>query len=77
MNALNGQYDAALEVLEELVDDDWRYYWWGLDFYPEIAPMVDNTRFRALQRRLRNGVREQKQYYESGLSSGYEASYAE
>lgn len=69
VHSLKGDYDAALAVLEELVDDDWRYYWWGMDFYPEFAPMIDDPRFHALQQRLRKGVREQWEFFESKMIS--------
>ncbi len=68
--SLKGDYDAALTVLEDLVDDDWRYYWWGLDAYPEFGPMLDNPRFHAMQQRLEEGVRAQRELFESLMASG-------
>lgn len=65
VHALNGDHDAALDVLEELVEDDWRYYWWGLEYYPTFQPLVDHPRFRALQEKLEAGVREQREYFEA------------
>lgn len=65
VHALEGEYDAAIKVLEELVDDDWRYYWWGLDAYPSFAPIVDDPRFIELNERLRAGVREQLEWFDA------------
>jgi TolB-like protein/DNA-binding winged helix-turn-helix (wHTH) protein/Flp pilus assembly protein TadD len=63
--ALHGDYEAALDELEDLIDDDWRYYWWGLDDYPEFAPVVSDPRFQAMVDRLEEGVRQQRQYFEA------------
>jgi len=65
VHAHNGDYDAALDELEDLVEDDWRYYWWGLEDYPTFAPIVEHPRFRALQEKLEAGVREQREYFEA------------
>ncbi len=63
--ALSGDHDAALDSLQELVDGGWRYYWWGLEYYPTFAPIADHPRFRALQEKLEAGVREQREYFET------------
>lgn len=66
VHALKGDTDAALAELERLVDDGWRYYWWGLDYYyPTFALIVDHPRFQALQEKLEAGVREQLEYFET------------
>jgi hypothetical protein len=62
---LEGNEAAALDALEELVDQDWRYYWWALKGQPEFAPLLDRPRFRALFERLESGVREQREYFEA------------
>jgi TolB-like protein/DNA-binding winged helix-turn-helix (wHTH) protein/tetratricopeptide (TPR) repeat protein len=60
-HALHGNYEAALDALEELVEDDWRYYWWGLDFYfPSLQPIVGTERFKRLIAELEAGVAEQR-----------------
>ena len=64
-HALHGNYDVALDALEELIDNDWRYYWWSLDFYPSLQPIVDTERFQRLITRLEAGVAEQRQLFES------------
>jgi len=63
--ALSGDHEAALDSLEELIDDGWRYYWWGLDYYPTFAPIVKDPRFGALQEKLEAGVREQREWFEA------------
>jgi len=63
--ALSGDHEAALDSLEELIDDGWRYYWWGLDYYPTFAPIVEDPRFRALHEKLEAGVREQREWFEA------------
>ncbi|TVQ37635.1 MAG: tetratricopeptide repeat protein [Wenzhouxiangella sp.] len=64
--ALKGEYDAALDSLEALIDSGWRYYWWGLDgYYPEFAAIVDHPRFVAMVERLEAGVRAQREYFEA------------
>lgn len=63
-HALHGDYDAALSALEDLVDSDWRYYWWSLDFYPSLQPIVDSDRFRRLVAQLESGVAEQRALFE-------------
>ncbi|NKI34054.1 tetratricopeptide repeat protein [Wenzhouxiangella sp. XN79A] len=63
-HALHGRHEQALVALEELVED-WRYYWWGLDYYPEFAPIRDTPRFRALMERLERGVAEEREYFEA------------
>jgi len=65
VHALKGDYEAALDELEALVDDEWRYYWWGLDYYPSFAPIVDHPRFHALQDKLEVGVRQQREDFEA------------
>jgi TolB-like protein/tetratricopeptide (TPR) repeat protein len=60
-HALHGDYEAALDALEELIEDDWRYYWWGLDFYfPSLQPIVESERFKRLIAELEAGVAEQR-----------------
>lgn len=65
LHMLEGNEAAALDALEELVDRDWRYYWWALKGQPEFAPLLDHPRFRALFERLEAGVREQREYFEA------------
>jgi TolB-like protein/DNA-binding winged helix-turn-helix (wHTH) protein/Tfp pilus assembly protein PilF len=65
VHALNNDYDAAIQALEELVAGDWRYYWWGLESYPSFAPIVDDPRFIKLDERLREGVRRQREWFEA------------
>ncbi|HKL50683.1 MAG TPA: hypothetical protein VJ908_05910, partial [Wenzhouxiangellaceae bacterium] len=65
VHAFNGDFDAALDVLEELVDNGWRYYWWVLEPYPIFEPIADHPRFRALQEKLEAGVREQREWFEA------------
>ena len=65
VHAFNGDFDAALDVLEELVDNDWRYYWWVLEPYPIFEPIADHPRFRALVEALEAGVREQHEWFEA------------
>lgn len=65
LHMLEGNEAAALDALEELVDQDWRYYWWALKGQPEFAPLLDRPRFRALFERLESGVREQREYFEA------------
>ncbi len=66
VHALKGDYEAALAFMEELVEDDWRYYWWGLDgYYPEFEPLLNDPRWQAMIRRLEEGVRQQRQYFEA------------
>lgn len=61
--ALQGRNDAALEALTELVDKDWRFYWWQLDAYPEFAGIVESEGFERLLDRLEAGVAEQRRRY--------------
>jgi len=68
-HALQGNYEAALDSLEELIDDDWRYYWWSLDFYPSLQPIVETERFQRLIARLEAGVAEQRELFESMQAS--------
>lgn len=66
LHALEGDHDAALAFLEELVDDDWRYYWWGLDYYyPSFRPLRDRPEFQAMIQRLEDGVRQQREAFEA------------
>ncbi|MGK7296598.1 MAG: tetratricopeptide repeat protein [Candidatus Wenzhouxiangella sp. M2_3B_020] len=66
LHALKGEHDAALASLEELVDDEWRYYWWGLDYYyPSFRQLRDREEFRQLIERLENGVQTQRQQFEA------------
>jgi tetratricopeptide (TPR) repeat protein len=66
LHALEGDHDAALAFLEELVDDDWRYYWWGLDYYyPSFRPLRDRPAFQAMIQRLEDGVRQQREAFEA------------
>ena len=65
VHAFNGDFDAALDVLEQLVDNDWRYYWWVLEPYPIFEPIADHPRFRALVEALEAGVREQREWFEA------------
>ncbi len=64
--ALHGDYEAALDELEELIEDNWRYYWWGLDFYyPSLQPLVGSERFKRLIAELEAGVAEQRAQFEA------------
>jgi TolB-like protein/tetratricopeptide (TPR) repeat protein/DNA-binding winged helix-turn-helix (wHTH) protein len=65
LHMLEGNEAAALDTLEELVDRDWRYYWWALKGQPEFAPLLDHPRFQTLFERLEAGVREQREYFEA------------
>ena len=65
VHAFNGDFDAALDVLEELVDNDWRYYWWVLEPYPIFEPVADHPRFIELNKRLRESVRRQREWFEA------------
>jgi len=65
VHAFNGDFDAALDVLEELVDNGWRYYWWVLEPYPIFESIADHPRFRALVEALEAGVREQREWFET------------
>lgn len=59
--ALHGDYEAALDELEALIESDWRYYWWGLDFYyASLAPVRDSDRFKRLMAELEAGVADQR-----------------
>ena len=69
VHALKGEHDAALAFLEDLVDDDWRYYWWGLDHYPTFRPLHDREEFWQLIERLENGVRTQREQFEAERST--------
>ena len=65
-HALHGNYQAALEALEGLVEDRWRYSWWGLDdFYPSLEPIVETERFKRLIDELEAGVAEQRAQFEA------------
>ncbi len=65
VHAFKGEYDAAIAVLEELVDSGWRYYWFTLDTYPSFRPIYDDPRFIELNERLYEGVREQREWFEA------------
>jgi tetratricopeptide (TPR) repeat protein len=62
--AMKGNYEAALDELEDLVDGGWRYYWWVLDDLAEFEPLKDRPRFQRLIQRLEEGVAEQRAYFE-------------
>lgn len=64
VQAMKGDYDAALDSLDALIDSGWRYYWWVLDDLPEFEPLHDHPRFRALIQRLEDGVAEQRAHFE-------------
>ncbi len=65
-DALHGDYEAAIDELEALVESDWRYYWWGLDFYyPSLRPIVETERFKRLIAELEAGVAEQRLQFEA------------
>jgi len=64
--ALHGDYEGALDELEALIEDDWRYYWWGLDFYyPSLEPIQDSERFKRLIEELEAGVAEQRAQFQA------------
>lgn len=66
VHALKGDHDAALAFLKELVADDWRYYWWGLDYYyPSFRPLHDRPEFQDLLKRLEEGVRQQREAFQA------------
>jgi TolB-like protein/DNA-binding winged helix-turn-helix (wHTH) protein/tetratricopeptide (TPR) repeat protein len=64
--ALHGDYEAAIDELEALVESDWRYYWWGLDYYyPSLQPIVETERFKRLIAELEAGVAEQRAQFQA------------
>ncbi len=63
--AMQGKHDAALQELDKLINSGWRYYWWGLDAYPEFAALAERPEFIALQQRLEAGVAAQRAWFDA------------
>lgn len=63
--AMQGKHHDALQELDKLINSGWRYYWWGLDAYPEFATLADRPEFIALQQQLEAGVMAQRAWFEA------------